>query len=100
MARMMSAEYGGMRKGNSYVISARSAASSWKWRLLAWGVQGVCTVCAWSVHAWKLMLLAPPPASATSKTLESAGTMGAVSTPRGMKSWLGLGLGIGLRVRG
>ncbi len=41
MARMMSAEYGGMRKGNSYVISARSAASSWKRRLLAWCVQGV-----------------------------------------------------------
>ena len=31
MARMMRAEYGGMRKGNSYVISARSAASSWQW---------------------------------------------------------------------
>lgn len=53
------AKYGGMRKGNLKVISARSAASS-----------------------WKLMLLAPPPASAASNTLASAGTMGAIQHSR------------------
>ena len=63
IARMTSAKYGGMRNGNSNVISARSAASS-----------------------WKLMLLAPPPASAASKTRASAGMSGAVSVSFGMKS--------------
>ena len=60
---MTSAKYGGMRNGNSNVISARSAASS-----------------------WKLMLLAPPPARAASKTRASAGMSGAVSVSFGMKS--------------
>ena len=54
-----------MRKGNLNVISAKSAASS-----------------------WKLIDLAPPPASAASKTRARAGTIGLVSTPRGMKSRL------------
>jgi hypothetical protein len=35
IARMIRAKYGGMRKGNLKVISARSAASSWKLMLFA-----------------------------------------------------------------
>ena len=61
IARMTSAKYGGMRNGNSNVISARSAASS-----------------------WKLMLLAPPPARAASKTRVSTGSSGRRSVPFGM----------------
>ena len=66
IARMMRAKYGGMRKGNLNVISARSAASS-----------------------WKLSDLAPPPASAASNTRASAGTIGAVSNPDHMNTSIG-----------
>lgn len=59
MARITSAKYGGIRKGNLNVISAKSAANS-----------------------WKLILLAPPPAKAASNTLASAGMIGAVSVPK------------------